>query len=81
MLSDIDKLYLDKLRVKGSLFTMQQLQGMVDSARDMYIVQVREKNPELTGRALDIAVARRVYAADPAALAMIDRIEAADAGR
>ena len=81
MLSDIDKLYLDKLREKGSLFTMQQLQGMVDSARDMYIVQVREKNPELTGRALDIAVARRVYAADPAALAMIDRIEAADAGR
>ncbi len=50
MLSDIDKLYLDKLREKGSLFTMQQLQGMVDSARDMYSVQVREKNPELTER-------------------------------
>jgi len=81
MLSDIDKLYLAKLREKGPLFTMLQLQGMVDSARDMYAVQVREKNPELTGRALDIAVARRVYAADPAALAMIDRIEAADAGR
>lgn len=81
MLSRIDRLYLEKLREAGPRLAMAQLQGMVDSIRDMYSVQAREVDPELTGRALDIAVARRIYAYDPKTLAMIDRIEASDAGR
>lgn len=81
MLSRIDKLYLEKLREAGPQLAMAQLQGMVDSIKDMYSVQARKFNPELTGRALDIAVARRIYASDPKMLAMIDRIEAGDGRR
>ncbi|MCC6154728.1 MAG: hypothetical protein IT367_13260 [Candidatus Hydrogenedentes bacterium] len=81
MLSRIDKLYLEKLREAGPQLAMTQLQGMVDSIKDMYGLQARKVDPELTGRALDIAVARRIYASDPNTLVMIDRIEAGDAGR
>ena len=81
MLSYIDRLYLERVEQEDPQFTLRQCQGLIDSIEEMYRVQVLRKYPELSGRALDIAVARRIYFADPAALQMIDRIEAADAGR
>ena len=81
VLSHIDRLYLERVEQEDHQFTLRQCQGMIDSIRDMYRVQVLRENPGIADRALDIAVARRIYFADPAALLMIDRIEAADAGR
>lgn len=78
-MSYIDKLYLQKLEERGPMFAMRQCQGMIDSVKEMYRAQLRGETPGLEGRALEIAVARRIYSSDPATLQLLDRVEAADA--
>ena len=79
--SYVDRKYLEALDQHPPYFALQQVQSMVDSVKSMYALQLRQEDPSLSGKSLDIAVARRFYAADPAALRMLDRIEAADGRR
>ncbi|NUM54316.1 MAG: hypothetical protein HUU46_11780 [Candidatus Hydrogenedentes bacterium] len=77
-LSYVDRKYLEALDQRPPYFALLQVQDMIDSVKAMYALQLRQESPSLSGKALRIAVARRFYAADPAALRMLDRIEAAD---
>ena len=78
MLSDVDKLQLRTIQERGPRFSMQTCLDMIRAVHAMYAVQLRKENPGLEGRALQLAVARRVYALDPVTLRAIDRVEAED---
>ena len=75
-LTDVDSQYLAALETRPAYFTVQQCVDLSESVRAMYALQLKREDPCLDGRALDIAVARRFYAADPAALRLIDLAEA-----
>jgi hypothetical protein len=73
----IDREYARRLDEDPQLAS-EQCRGFLIAVWDNLTVQIRRERPELSGRPLMIAVARRLYESDPGAQALLDIAEAND---
>jgi hypothetical protein len=73
-LTPIDREYIRRLDENPQLAS-EQCRGFLLAVCDNFAVQLRRERPELTGRPLALAVARRLYASDEQTQALLDMAE------
>ena len=71
----IEKLYWDLIRAMSPTERIRRVSNLNASVRARVEIQVRKQHPELSGRTLQFAVARRYYWNEPKVLQMLDEME------
>ena len=76
-MSDVTKVDRDYLRYlnENPLLASEQCRGLLLAVWDNLSLREKKAKPHLEGRDLQIAVARRLYASEPRALALLDKAE------
>lgn len=73
-MTKVDREYIRYLN-ENPLLASEQCRGLLLAVWDNLSLQESKARPELQGRALQIAVARRLYASEPRTLALLDKAE------
>ena len=71
----IEREYAAAVRRLTGTARMQIVAAMYGNLHSSYELQVQRARPDITGEALRIAVARRMYRHDPHTLSLIQRLE------
>jgi hypothetical protein len=74
-MTSIEKEYSAAVRRLTGTARMQIVAALYGNLHSSYELQVQRAKPDITGEALRIAVARRMYRHDPRTLALIHRME------
>ena len=77
-MTSIEREYLRKLDEIPYLAS-EQGRGLFMAICDNISVQLRRENPALSGKALALAVARRLHASDSRTMALLDKVNITDA--
>ena len=74
-MTEIEREYTLRIRGLTGAQRVRMAAWMFENLRSAYELQIRRTRPDLAGAALRIAVARRMYRHDTAALALMRRLE------
>ncbi|NUM53574.1 MAG: hypothetical protein HUU46_08025 [Candidatus Hydrogenedentes bacterium] len=77
-MTSVDRKYLQLLDENPGLAS-EQCRGFLIAVWDNLAVRVQREHPELGGRRLALAVARRLYASDLCTQALLDKVNLDDA--